>query len=501
MTREVPVRLRLLEVSGTEHVLVVVAHHIAADGFSMVPLTRDVVTAYAARSDGRTPGWAPLEVQYADFSLWQRSVLGSENDPESLISAQETFWKTTLADLPDQLDLPSDRRRPAVATGRGATTRTLVDGAVRRRIEKVAADHSATPFMVVHAALSVLLARLSGTDDIPVGTPVAGRGEQVLDDLVGMFVNTLVLRTKVRAGQDFTDLLRSVRRIDLDAFGSADVPFERLVEVLDPARSRSRHPLFQVLLVFQNLGDTTLELPGLTVSGVDFDTAVAKMDLQVTVSDHDSNSGSGWALDFTYATDLFDANTVDIMANRLLTVLDAVGTDPSCMVGDIELVEPSERSRVLTEWNDTTHDVADRLLLDAFHRTATRTPESVALTFEDERLTYGEFASRVAQLARELINHGVGPEQLVAVAMRRSLDMLVALYAVIEAGGGYVPIDPDQPADRNTYILDTSAASIVLTTSRDDVDAGGREVLIVDTLDLSGYDRSPVVDAERTQPL
>ncbi|MDJ0392785.1 amino acid adenylation domain-containing protein [Rhodococcus sp. G-MC3] len=502
VTSEVPVRLELLEINASEHVLVVVAHHIAADGFSMVPLTRDVVTAYAARNEGSSPGWAPLEVQYADFSLWQRAVLGSETDPGSVIAAQERFWTAALAGLPDQLDLPSDRRRPAVATGRGATYSTLVDTDVRRRIEAVASQNSATPFMVVHAALSVLLARLSGTEDIVVGTPVAGRGEQVLDDLVGMFVNTLVLRAEVNGRQRFTDLLAAVRRTDLDAFGNADIPFERLVDVLDPARSQARHPLFQVLLVFQNLGTTTLELAGLTVSGVEFDTAVAKMDLQVTVSEREDQ----WALDFTYATDLFDADTIASLASRLLVVLSAVGSAPDVVVGDIEIVESAERALVLNDWNATEHHVPDLTLLDSFHRTAVRVPDAVALSFGSEQLTYSEFSSRVARLARHLIERGVGPDVLTAVAIRRSLDMVIALYAVVEAGGGYVPIDPDQPAERNDYILDASNATVVLTTSRDDLVADSIESVRVesvriDELDLTAYSDAPLTDADRRAPL
>nr|WP_296777847.1 non-ribosomal peptide synthetase [Rhodococcus sp. (in: high G+C Gram-positive bacteria)] len=502
VTTEVPVRLQLLEISGTEHVLVVVAHHIAADGFSMVPLTRDIVAAYVARSDGSSPGWVPLEVQYADFALWQRSVLGSENDPESLISAQEQFWTGALADLPDQLDLPADRRRPAVATGRGATYSTVVDPEVRRRIDALAAQYNATPFMVVHAALSVLLARLSGTTDIVVGTPVAGRGEEMLDDLVGMFVNTLVLRVEVNGRERFTDVLAAARVTDLDAFGNADVPFERLVEVLDPARSQARHPLFQVLLVFQNLGTTTLELPGLTVAGVDFDTAVAKMDLQVTVSERqDAEHVNGWALDFTYATDLFDQSTIESLAARFLVVLAAVGATPDVVVGEIGIVEPAERALVLDEWNSTEHEVVDRTLLDAFHRTAARTPTALALSYEGASLTYAEFASRVSRLARYLVESGVGPDVLAAVAIRRSLDMVVALYAVVEAGGGYVPIDPDQPADRNEYILDTADVAILLTTSADSVSFDPEDSVRIDELDLAGYSDAPLTDSDRLRPL
>ncbi|WP_033189891.1 non-ribosomal peptide synthetase [Rhodococcoides fascians] len=496
VTSEVPVRLTLLELESSERVLVVVAHHIAADGFSMVPLTRDIVSAYVARTAGAAPEWAPLEVQYADYSLWQREVLGSDDDPNSLIAEQERFWIGALADSPVQLDLPSDRRRPAVASGRGANYSAFVDAEMRRRVETLASGRGATPFMVVHAALSVLLAKLSGTSDIVVGTPVAGRGEQVLDELVGMFVNTLVLRADVQDRRSFTELLNSVRDTDLDAFAHADVPFERLVEVLDPARSQARHPLFQVLLVFQNVGSTDLRLPGLTVSGVEFDTAVAKTDLQVTVSDR----GDGWSLDLTYATDLFDEPTVADMARRFLLVLDSAVSTPDLPVASVDIVDESERTRVLHEWNATDHVVADVTLLDGFHRAVAESPHGQALQFGDESLTYAEFASRVARLARYLLGRGVGPEVLVAVAIPRSLDMMVAVYAALEAGGGYVPIDPSQPAERNRYILETSRASVVLTTSDADVAGGVAETVRLDGLSLSELSGAPLSDVDRRAP-
>ncbi|RVW00064.1 condensation domain-containing protein, partial [Rhodococcus xishaensis] len=300
----------------TEHVLVLVLHHIAADGFSMGPLTRDVVTAYAARAAGVVPGWEPLAVQYADYAVWQREVLGSEDDAESVIARQVDYWRGQLAGLPEQLDLPADRARPVVASHRGASVRFSLDEGLAGRVEALAKAQGATAFMVVHAALSVVLARLSGTSDIAVGTPVAGRGEAALDDLVGMFVGTLVLRAQVESGESFVDLLSRVRGTDLAAFEHADVPFERLVEVLDPARSQGRHPLFQVMLTFQNLtqpGQASVELDGLTVAAVDFDAQVAKFDLQVTVV---PAATDGWSVDLTYATDLFDEATIVSFGQR-----------------------------------------------------------------------------------------------------------------------------------------------------------------------------------------
>ncbi|BDB61765.1 hypothetical protein RDE2_35590 [Rhodococcus sp. RDE2] len=502
VTVEVPLRVRLFAVSESEHVLVLVVHHIAADGFSMGPLTRDVVTAYAARVAGDAPRWEPLQVQYADFALWQREVLGSEDDPESLISSQVGFWKNALAGVPEQLDLPADRPRPAVASYRGAAHRFSIGADLRSAIVDLARRTSTTEFMVVHAALSVVLARLANTDDVAIGTPVAGRGEAALDDLVGMFVNTLVLRTRVDVGESFAELLARVRAGDLEAFGHADVPFERLVEVLDPERSQARHPLFQVMLSFQNLAQQVFELPGLRLSGVDAGAVTAKFDLQVTVS---GDSTDGYLVELTYATDLFDAATMEVFADRFTRVLGAAVADPVLPVGDVDLLDEVERTEVLEVWNATEHELGGvRTLVDVFAGQVERTSDAVAVVFEDESLTYAEFSDRVNRLARHLIGLGVGPDVRVGLAMRRSTELLVGMYAVVTAGGAYVPIDPDQPAERNGYILDTAAPVVVLTCERDGfVVPGERSVpsLAIDTLDVSGVSAEPVTDADRVAAL
>ncbi|QCQ92200.1 non-ribosomal peptide synthetase [Rhodococcus sp. SGAir0479] len=498
LTTDLPVRIRLFALSPTEHVLALVVHHIAADGFSMGPLTRDVMTAYAARAAGTAPAWTPLSVQYADYTLWQRDVLGSEDDPESAISTQLDYWKRALAGLPDQLDLPTDRPRPAVASNRGAVHQFPLPAGLSSAIGELARERGVTPFMVVHAALSVLLARLSGTSDIAVGTPIAGRGEQVLDDVIGMFVGTLVLRAEVDGAASFGELLAQVRETDLAAFAHADVPFERLVEVLDPARSQARHPLFQVMLTFQNLGQTSLELPGLTVSGVDFDAAVAKFDLQVTLSE----TPDGLSVALTYATDLFDESTMRAFGQRFVRVLDTVTAEPGTGVGDLDLLEADERSLVLERWNSTEHPVADATLVDLFEAQVARTPDAVAVVFEGESLSYGEFAARVHRTARWLIGQGVGPDSLVGLAMRRSVDLLVGMYAVVAAGGGYVPVDPDQPAERNGYILTTANPVLLLSTSRDRSGLpDGQRIVELDTVDVSGFSDAPVGDGERRAPL
>ncbi|MGW4285251.1 condensation domain-containing protein, partial [Nocardia sp. NPDC004750] len=406
VTAEVPFRARLFEISPTEHVLALVVHHISADGFSMGPLTRDVMTAYGARVDGGEPAWRPLEVQYADFALWQRQVLGAEDDPASVIAEQISFWSDSLRGLPEQLDLPSDRPRPAVASGRGATHVFEIDAQTHAQLTELARTRGATLFMVAHTALAVLLSRLSGEDDIAIGTPVAGRGERALDDLIGMFVNTLVLRTPVQAGATFTELLRAVRATDIAAFGHADLPFERLVEILNPARSQARHPLFQVMLSFQNTGQNSLELPGLTVSGVELPIDVAKFDLQLVLSERDAENSaganpSGIAAELIYATDLFDPATMAEFGRRFGRLLKAVAAEPDRPIGDIDLLDEQEHVKLVEQWNASSYAVDPcATLASLFEAQVARTPDSPAVTFEGTSLSYAEFAARVHRLAR-----------------------------------------------------------------------------------------------------
>ncbi|WP_280440189.1 non-ribosomal peptide synthetase, partial [Nocardia cyriacigeorgica] len=503
VTSEVPLHARLFEINETEYVLGMVVHHISADGWSMGPLARDVMVAYAARTSWEAPAWSALPVQYADYALWQREVLGSEDDPNSLISNQIRYWSRELADLPDELVLPSDRPRPAAASYRGGTYPFVISGETQRALVELGRRHNASLFMVMHSALAVLLARLSGTSDIAIGTPVAGRGEAALDDLIGMFVNTLVLRTEVDGAAGFDELLARARETDLHAFAHADVPFERLVEVLNPARSQARHPLFQVMLTFQNTRQASLELPGLSVNGIDYDARLAKFDLQLTLSETQDELGeaAGMSAEFSYALDLFDESTVAEFANRLDRVLAAITADPTIAIGDIDLLAADERAKVLTDWNDTTRPVPEATLVSLFEQQAAATPDAVALVFEDEQLTYAEFAGRVHQLARRLLADGVGADSLVALAIRRSVDLVVAMYAVLETGAGYVPIDPDQPADRIDYELDTARPAVVLTTTRDEFTAASAPLLEVDALDLSAFDTAPITDAERARPI
>ncbi|NME81502.1 amino acid adenylation domain-containing protein, partial [Rhodococcus sp. 105337] len=503
VTTNVPVRMHLLRVTDEDHVLVTVVHHISGDGSSMVPLVRDVMTAYSARTAGTEPAWAPLEVQYADYALWQREVLGSEDDPDSTAAKQLAYWRESLADLPDQLDLPLDRPRPAQQNFRGDRVEFRIGADLHGELRDLARAQNATVFMAVHAAFAALLARLSGSGDIAVGTPIAGRDQQATDDLIGMFVNTLVLRLQVDGGNSFGDLLVAARETDLQAFAHADIPFERLVEVLNPARSTARHPLFQVGFSFQNQRRSELELPGLDVTPIDLEGGVAQFDMHLIVTDRYREDGAPDGIDavLTYATDLFERETVEAVADRLVQLLGAFVEDPAAPVGDHLLLLPSER-HVLAERNETTHDTgASATLVDLFDEQVDTRREAVALDYEGRQWTYGEFDSSVNRLARHLISLGVGPEDRVALAVRRSPELLVGMYAIAKTGAAYVPVDPAQPAERNAYILDTAAPAAIVTTSADPVGHGQVRVVELDRVDLSDVADTQVTDVERTAPL
>uniref|UniRef100_UPI0038999820 non-ribosomal peptide synthase/polyketide synthase n=1 Tax=Streptomyces yaizuensis TaxID=2989713 RepID=UPI0038999820 len=468
---EIPVRASLFAVAPGEHVLVLVVHHIAGDAWSMEPLSRDVAVAYAARREGAEPEWAPLPVQYADYALWQRELLGDADDPDSTLSRQVEYWRNALAGAPDELPLPTDRMRPAEASHRGHRIPVVVPADVHARLVEVAREHGVTVFMVLQAAFATLLHRLGAGDDVPIGVAVAGRTDQAVDDLVGFFVNTLVLRADVSGDPSVGEVLRRVRDVSLAAFSHQDVPFERLVEELAPARSLSRHPLFQVMLTLQNAGGRGgagggVSLPGVVAGSLPLGgEASAKFDLDLSVGERFDAGGAPAGLEgvLIAAADLFGQGSAERVAGALVRVLGVMAGDPGVRVSGVEVLDPVERGLVLEEWNDTAVVVPGVVVPGLFEARVASDPGAVAVVSGGVGVSYGELNGRANRLARLLIARGVGPESVVAVVMDRSVELVVALLAVLKAGGAYLPIAPDLPGERIRYMLDDANPRLILT--------------------------------------
>ncbi|WP_231981045.1 MULTISPECIES: condensation domain-containing protein, partial [unclassified Mycobacterium] len=348
LATEIPLRAALFRVTADRHVLVAVAHHVAADGWSLVPLARDLGVAYAGRRAGKAPDWAPLAVQYVDYALWQQSLLGELDEPDSPIAAQLRYWQHALADLPEHLALPTDRPYPPVADYRGSTVAVEWPAQLQRRVREVAREHNATSFMVLQAALAVLLAKVSATSDVAVGFPVAGRQDPALDELVGFFVNTLVLRVDLARNPTLAEVLAQVRQRSLAAYEHQDVPFEMLVERLNPTRSLTHHPLVQVMLTWQNDGPAELTLGEAHATALPLDTHTARMDLVFSLAERWTEdaqpAGIGGAVEFR--TDVFDTETIETLVDRLQTVLVALTTDATLRLSAIDLLDDAERARL-----------------------------------------------------------------------------------------------------------------------------------------------------------
>lgn len=460
-----PLRCTLLRVGRDDHVLLLVLHHIAADGASMVPLARDLGTAYRARLGNEEPQWNPLPVQYVDYTLWQREVLGSTDDPRSALSRQVNYWRKQLEGLPEELDLPTDRPRPAHAMYEGGSVRMRVDAATHRRLAELARKSSVSRFMVLQAAFAALLSRLGAGDDIPIGTPIAGRDDERIEDLVGFFVNTLVLRTDTSGDPTLRALVARVKEINLEAYANADLPFERLVDVLRPARSLARHPLFQVMLTLHNNAEATLDLPGLEVEPYLPQRTASKFDLSLSLVELTGTDGELTGIDgsLQYSTDLFDHDTAERLAARFVAFLNRALTLPDEKLSEVDVLLSGERDEILRNGDGGRRATHPSSVLAVFAERVRRNPHAIALTDGERRRSYADLDTESTRLAVELAGRGANQGDIVALLLPPSIELVTAMLAVLKTGSAYLPIDPSYPAERVRYLLDDAAPALVLS--------------------------------------
>jgi amino acid adenylation domain-containing protein len=486
---DLPIRARLFRVAAGDHVLLVVTHHIASDGWSMDPFHRDLAAAYRARSAGGAPDWQPLPVQYADYSVWEREVLGDEGDPDSIAATQARYWREALDALPVELPLPVDRPRGTVVTGDGGWVAADLGPELHEALRDLAVSRQASLCMVLQAGLATLLSKLGCGTDIPVGGVVAGRSDEALADLVGFFVNTQVLRYDVGGDPTFGEVIERVRRTDLAAYQHQDLAFERVVEIVSPPRMLTRHPLFQVMLSFQGGAGGAFTMDGLDVEPVRAHLGTAKFDLHFNFTEMSGTDGRPLGVRgvLDYDSGLFDRATAERIARGLTGLLRAFAASPDVPVRQVGLVDEAD-ARLLAAWNDTAADVAPATLTGLFERQVRRTPHADAVVFGDERLSYAELDARAGRLAALLIGRGAGPERFVGVAVPRSAGLVVALVAILKAGAAYLPIDAAQPAGRIALMLAEAAPVVVLATRETEggLPAGAARVVLDDGAVVAG---------------
>ncbi|HEX7239520.1 MAG TPA: condensation domain-containing protein, partial [Longimicrobiaceae bacterium] len=447
-------RAALLRLDAEEHVLLLGMHHVVSDGWSMGVLLRELSALYAAYREGRPSPLPELAVQYADYAVWQREQLRGE-----ALERQLGWWKERLAGAPELLELPADHPRPAVQSFRGAAEPVALSGELLERLEALSRREGVTLYMTLLGAFQVLLSRYAGSEDVVVGSPIAGRTRRETEGLIGFFVNTLVLRSDFSGDPSFREVLRRVRETTLGAYEHQDVPFEKLVAELSPERSLSHSPLFQVVFSLQN-GAAEGTLPGLRLQPVETELESAKFDLVLGLA----ATPQGLLGELGYATDLFERGTALRMLGHLERILEQVAADAEVRLSALELLGEAERAQVLAEWNRTEAEYpADRCVHQLFEAQAARTPGAPAVVFGAETLSYAELDARTRRLAHRLRRLGVGPEVRVGICLERSPEMVVGVLAVLRAGGAYVPLDPAFPAERLGLMAADSGIAVLLT--------------------------------------
>lgn len=481
------IRTHLIRVAPDSHVLLLVLHHVAFDGWSLVPLMRDLSTAYAARSDDAAPVWGQLPVQYADYALWQRQILSDDLDTDGLLARQITYWERTLAGIPEQVRLPADRVRRGAPSMVGEQLPVRIDAATHEGLAALARRHNVTMFMVLHAAFVVLLSRLGAGTDVPIGATVAGRTNAAFDDLIGFFTNTLVLRTDLSGDPSVGELLNRIRETDLAAFDNQETPFELLVERLKPTRSEFHHPLFQVMLVLQNNEQGELNLPGLQTEIEDVSTGTAKFDLTLSLQERFVNGvPAGIEGVLEYATDLFDQSTADLLMARLLVLIDDMVACPAARVSQLEILAPGERSRLVRWSGSVVREFPAERLHEIFEERVAERPDASAVVFESGQVTYAELNGSANRLAHHLDSLGIRQGALVGICLGRGPELVASLLAALKVGAAYTLLDPTLPAQRIADVLEETRATVVITSTEHERLAGevptvclDREVIVI----------------------
>lgn len=450
------IRPVLVRLEPEKHFLVLTMHHIIADGWSIALLFREVTTSYAAITRGEAPVLPQLPLQYSEYAQWQQEYMSGE-----VLSGEIEFWKRKLAGAQPLLELPLDHARPATASWNGATELFDVPAATVAKLKALGQTESSTLFMVAMAAFQSLLWRYSNQESILIGTPIAGRNDVDLENMIGMFVNTLIFRGDFSANLTFRDLIRQVRSFALEAYAHQDLPFEKLVEELVPQRSLDTNPLFQVLFTFQNNPNQVFEIPGLTIHEMPFEAGIAKFDLSVAMWE-----AGDLHCQFEYNTDLFERSTMQRMVQHFERLLNAVIEHPDVAIAKIPLMSLEEREQVVVEWNRTAADYPrDLTIPSAFERQVERTPDATALLFAGKKWSYRQLNDEANRLAHKLIEKEVGADSLVGVCLERSAEMVMALLGVLKTGAAYVPLDPAYPAERLRFLVEDASLSSVVTRS------------------------------------
>lgn len=458
LTKGPLLRARLLRLAEEEHIILLTIHHIVGDDWSTKVLIQEISLLYAAFAEGMPSPLPELPIQYADFAVWQRNYLQGE-----VLDRYTNYWKQQLAGIPPLLELPTDHPRPAVMSFRGDYLPFRLPTAVANGLRELAKKEGVSLFMLMLAAFNVLLSRYSGQEDIVVGTPIANRNRADIEGLIGFFVNTLALRTDLSGEPTFRELLQRVREVCLSAYTYQDLPFEQVVEITQPDRSLSYNPLFQVMFVLQNAPGSAQELPGLSIQPVESHSGTAKFDLTFFMIEDDENLSGA----FEYSTDLFEPETIQRMMTNFAIMLEGILQDPDQVIGRLPLLSERERKLLIEEWNRTGAPFpAERLTHELIAEQAQRTPDAVAVVFQDQSLTYAELDSRANQLAHYLQQHGAGPDIPIGLCLERSIEMLVGILGILKSGSPYVPLDPNYPADRLAFMLDDSAIPVLLTQER-----------------------------------